>query len=425
MLAPTEQMTATRPRLRTLLCVGASLSLHLASYGLLRSIARLPDPGFELTLPDTIELGMVEGSELVVPPATAAAPPEPAAATPAAAPAGDRPAPPKPKAAAKPKARPQPATPKDDPPNSSVAAREGLAALSPPGAQLALRVDLDRVRGSELAEDVRELLAAIPDVRLVLEGSEIDPLRDLSRLFLASPNLQRSRLVMAGQYRGDESVPRRAAENLARARGATLAWEQRGNVPVAAWHNLDRTERVLALLGPDAFAITRAEDLPRVLAIAQALAKRSGRRQRSSDALLAMERDQVVTFSVENAKLFARGATAHIPERLTVAVYTPQDGQVRVRLAGEFAGEAAALAASEFWSGLTERYARSVLVSLMGLSGPLERMRLERAKTAVSAVTTLRLDEVRLILRFLRDSLGGRPAAPRGPAADPATPASP
>jgi hypothetical protein len=408
-----------------ILFVLASLALHVGTYAWMRWAWTLPDTGFELVLPTTIELGVVDGTRVEMP--AASPPPNPTGTPPPAPPAPATP----PQPAAKPvhahateqKPPSPPKAPKHAGPSAAVresVAKNGLAALQPPGAQLALRVDLDRIRESPLAADVSDLLGGIADVHALLDGSDIEPVRDLSRLFLASPNLQRSRVVMAGKYRGDEALPRNAAENLARAKGKPLEWQTQGTIPVANWENQDSTERVLALFGPSLFAITRNDDLPRVLAIAQALAQRRKpvRGEASAaEALLAMDEGALVTFTVENAKLFARGATDNIPERLVVAAHAPAGASIRVTSQADFATDALAERANAFWESMRQRYLRSPILAMLGVSGLLERTTLTRKGARLELESNLQLDEVRLILRFVRDSLANRrgPAAARNP----------
>ena len=50
----------------------------------------------------------------------------------------------------------------------------------PPGAQLALRIDMKRVRESPLGPDVTRFLHGVPDWQLILAGSGIDPVADLA-----------------------------------------------------------------------------------------------------------------------------------------------------------------------------------------------------------------------------------------------------
>lgn len=410
-------MRAKRQSVLVFVC--ASVALHLATYVWMRWAWSLPDPGFELTLPDTIELGVVEGTQLETPPATAQPEPPP----PPPAPANADPPPARVAEAAKTEP-PAPQPPKPKPPKKpsgpdaatrQSVAKQGLAAVSPPGAQLALRLDLDKIRDSPLSDDVRDLLDGIPDVRAILDGSEVEPVRDLSRLFLASPNLKRSSVVLAGKYRGDDSIARAAAENLARARGKSLAWETRGTIPVAPWENPDPTERVLALFGSGLFAITRSDDLPRVIAIGQALAERrknARHAQQPAEALLAMKDGELVTFTAENAKVFVRGGSANVPDRLSVAAHEPQSETLDVRSEAEFPTEAEAARALSFWDEMRTRYARSPLVALLGIGGLLERTTLARKGKSLEVRATLQLEEVRLILRFVRDSLAQRRAPP-------------
>jgi hypothetical protein len=273
-------------------------------------------------------------------------------------------------------------------------------------------LDMREVRKSIYAEVVREVLAAIPDFRLLLEGSGVDPVADVSRLFLASPNLQRSKLVMAGEHEGGASAARLAVERLALARGKPAPWQKRSGIAVAPWENLDSTPRVIALIGPSQFAITRSEDLPRVLSIARDLAKRrrSDARDRSDDAhdaeaLLAMNAGELLAFSVENAKAFVRGKTRGVPERASLSIAIQSDDAVLVRAEGVYASHEEAANAHAFWDDLRHRYAKHPLVALSGMSTPLREAALEVIGERVLVTLQLSPEHVRFILQFVRDSL--------------------
>src|SRR2546421_208424 len=99
--------------------------------------------------------------------------------------------------------------------------------------QLPTQVEFGFAESSQgLAPDVRAVLDAIPDWQLIVGGAGLDPLRDLERLYIASPDLQRSSLVIAGQYSGDDDLPRRAVASLAAARGVSATWRTRGSIAV-------------------------------------------------------------------------------------------------------------------------------------------------------------------------------------------------
>ena len=89
---------------------------------------------------------------------------------------------------------------------------------------------MKRVRESPLGPDVTSFLRGVPDWQLLLEGSGIDPVSDLDRLLVATPNLQRSKLVLAGQHPPSETFvaqERQTTRAVAR-QGRALATALRG-----------------------------------------------------------------------------------------------------------------------------------------------------------------------------------------------------
>jgi hypothetical protein len=417
---------AWRPRRALGLNLGllGSLLLHALAYVLLSWAGTMPTVDFELQLPSHLELGLTEPN-----------PSAPTAAPPTAAPAASEDvgqASPKPK---KPKPRkPKPmadagvadASSPSEPPAASIAdagaqasdaGRPLLSAYAPPGAQIALRLHMARIRGSELADDVRMLLDAVPDWRSIVQGSGLDPLRDLERLFMASPDLQRASVVVAGQYSGGEDVPRRAVENLAAARGIKASWRMRGSIPVAPWANADETERVVALIAPQQFAITRPDDLPRVLQVARALAVRKAKAGGSTpidpgEALLGLEPDEMLSFSVEGARLFARGNIEGVPDRLQISVRTRTDTGLDIGVTGAFDSSAAAEAARDYWDRTRERFATHPLVAFIGMREPLASARLKARGNTLAFDTAITLQQARVLIGFVRSALESSPADP-------------
>jgi hypothetical protein len=402
MVSPTKTVTFG-------LC--ASIVLHAIGLVLVRNATMLPDVGLELTLPDSVEFGVYDGTPG----------PTPNTATPQPQPTNPPPSPTAPSAAQTPQPKREPGTQRQAPAHEArtehpaphepdASAKAGaLASFSPRGTQLALRLDLDRVRDSPLAEDVGALLAALPDVQLLLDGSGVVPMRDLSRLFLASPDLRRSHVVMAGRYVGDETLPRNAVESLARARGTQAPWRKARGIPVAAWQNADSTARVLALIGPGLFAITREEDLARVLAVARALAHRKQPSALSdaaaAQALVTMADGEMLGLAVENAKSFIRGPrTEQAPERLELSVRQAAD-RVEVDSKAEFTTPEQADAAERFWSHVRDQYAGHPLVALIGLDGVLRDTTFALHGNLLHVHSTLPVTRARLLIGFARDAL--------------------
>ena len=425
----------------------ASALVHAGGYALLRWSSTMPSVDFELTLPSEVEFGLTEAAAVEAPPPPPAEPPQ-ATSAPPAVPAGEKP---------KPKHKPRP-DPSDagvdggadggepalvaeaEKPRSDAGVAGGdakgplLAAFAPKGAQIALRVHMGRVRESKLAEDVRQLLDAVPDWRLVLGGSGLDPLRDLERLYLATPDLRRSNLVIAGEYVGSAELPRAAVASLAAARGREATWSKRSGIAIAPWLNEDETERVVALIAPHQFAITRPDDLPRVLLVARALAARRREQAKQAseidpgDALLALGERQSFAVAIEGARMFARGNTRGVPERLELAVSLEENGEYAVHATGHFESREAAEQARGYWQRVRDQYASHPLVALIGMRQPLTRSELSADESVLDFTTHVTVPQARVLLGFLRQALdrtqrdarpGVNDAPPRGPGAVP------
>lgn len=389
---------------RTALVLASTTSLVLHGLALIwiQGLATLPAIDFELTKPDSAEFGVAEAEPHAPPPPpaqpeTSAPPSEPVAPQP---PASAPPAPPKPKPA--------------PPPAPTVAAEAGAVGhFAPKGAQVALRLDVERVRATPLSDDVTGLLNALPDVRALLEGSGIEPMRDLTRLFLASPDLRREHVVMAGQYQGDDSVPRAAVAQLAQQRGQPAEWQTKRGIRIAPWLNVDPTPRVVALIGPNLFAITRDEDLARVLAVARTLNQRSRSDATPADALVKMAEGEWMNVSVENVRNFVRARGQVVPLRLEASV-RGADERVHLDIEAQYADEEQGRAALQYWAQLRDRYAQHPLLSLIGMDNLLRAARLEQQTTTLKAQLLVPFSQAQLLLRWLRDSFQRSPTS--GPA---------
>jgi hypothetical protein len=360
------------PRIGTVGATLTSLAFHALIYWVIVTYGTVPELDFDFEMPTEIELGMTDTMEAAdgdfSPPET---PPEAAAGGETGAAEGEG------AAADAGTPRPDAGPPDAGPPDAGPLVAEGSGegedeSTLPAGAQIAIRIDMARVRASELDQDVRRLMAAIPDWQLLLEGSGIEPLDDLDRLLIASPNLQRSQLVLAGRHaHPDEGAQyiRDVVARFAEARGVEAPWGQRHGVPVAPWPNEDSTERVVAIVGPRHFVIARPQDLPTILAIAvareeteedeealeEALEEATG-----PDALLSMGEGEAFSVEVEGARNFVRGRVRHIPERLRLAV--SEDDEAILKGRARYEDEDAAAAALTYWEAQRDRYARALFV---------------------------------------------------------------
>jgi hypothetical protein len=421
-----------------------SLAMHGAMFGYVVWRTSAPELGLEFELPLEVEFGMTEA--MIAAPAASSPPPEEApqagaegegegqAGVDAGVPdagvarpdAGRR---------QRPDAGPPEVASTEDGAPSEGGEGTGVAFL-PAGSQLALRLDIARVRRSPLADDVRATLAAVPDWNALLDGSGISPLDDMDRLLVASPNLRRDRIIAAGRSNGDQGTIRAAAERLAASEGATLEWRTMEGVEVADWHNADATDRVIAIIGPQHFVIARPEDLPRVLSVARVRAADDPARGEGeeepvhpADALLSMGEGEGLTLEVEGARNFARGQRTpieRIPTRLRVAFSEAPDA-VALRIAGTYEDAGQATEAVAFWDRMREGYARNVIVSMLGFGGLLGRTHITAREDTLHAEVDMTFDEMRRLLGFARGMFEDRqrrqqleepPPMPEAPSAD-------
>ncbi|MEM7437471.1 MAG: hypothetical protein AAF436_20125 [Myxococcota bacterium] len=283
----------------------------------------------------------------------------------------------------------------------------------PPGAQLALRIDVERIRRSPLGPDVTKFLAAVPDWQLLLDGSGIEPVQDLDRLLVASPNLQRSRLVLAGRHHGGAAFVTDSVQRMAKSRGRRAPWTRRHGVRTAPWHNRDATRRTIAALGANHFTITRPQDLGRVLAMAKARELRDPEDEglvpaRGPDALLSMGPDEAISLEIEGVHRFVRGNLQHVPARLRVAVRETGENRATVTALATFASDVKAQHASAFWQNVVDFYSQQLFVSLAGFRKTLKGLSLTPEGDRIKVSFDLNADQVRFILSYLEGRLQGR-----------------
>ncbi len=431
----------------------ASLLLHAAVFGYVASRTASFDFDFELTLPTEVEFGLTEGMTATATPQGSKGPRRAGASQPAIGEITDQPTPsidagvPDQDSGvetdANAVAEPVPETDTDaaaaDDPDTVAETDTGTAdddhsvedipvgpsaitgpSRIPPGAQLALRIDMKRIRESPLGPDVTRFLSAVPDWQLLLAGSGIDPVEDLDRLLVASPNLERSKLVLAGRHQRGRAFARASVRLMAQARGKPAPWRRRYGVRTAPWHNLDQTRRMIAVLSPHHFTITRRQDLRRVLALAKARELRDAEKEglmkaRGPDALLSMGPEEALSLEIEGVHRFVRGNVRHVPIRLRVAVRETGPNEATVRALATFASDTEAREASIYWKRVADFYSQQLVMTLAGFGKTFRRMKLDPREERIEISFTLTADQIRFILSYLEGRLSRVGATGRPP----------
>jgi len=419
----------------------ASVSLHIAAFAYITSATTHFDFDFELTLPAEVEFGLTGEMAMAAAPTP---PPMKAAGIQAAGQQEDEPEQPTLDAGIGPDADTDTDTGADtdtdtgtdtvaDTVTDTVTDADPIAPPTltgpsriPPGAQLALRIDMKRVRESPLGPDVTGFLQGVPDWQLLLDGSGIDPVDDLDRLLVATPNLQRAKLVLAGRHRRDGSFARTSVKRLARSRGKTVRWQRRYGVATAPWHNRDQTPRTIALLSPHHFSITRRQDLQRLLAMTRARELRDPKKEglvaaRGPDALLSMGPEEAISLEVEGVHRFVIGSVKHVPVRLRVAVRETGPDEATVTALATYASATDARDALVYWKKVATFYSQQLIMTLAGFGKTLRRMEFNPEEERVQVSFKLNADQIRFILSYAEGRLRGsggatRPRQPSRPA---------
>lgn len=425
-----------------------SVLIHLSAVLSILAVA-IPDVGFELTFPVEVELGLTDATEVAA--AAAAAPPESTEASGATDPASSASGPRTDAGVAFDAATSDGGAPdagvdagrrrrRDagvDAPPPLLASEDGTGAggpdgtgtspvaFLPAGAQVALRVDLDRVRASEVRPEVEALLAALPDWEALLSGSGVEPVRDFSRVLVATPNFDRRRIVVAGRLVDGARPPREVAREMAAAHGERLEWGETSGVPTARWVTPDGAPRRVALIGPRHFVVASDEDLEAVLAIATArtaaapdVAPEGAEPPEppvdAADALLSMVEGEALSLEIEGARRFVGRSPCPIPLRGRLALaetVTDADSAptgVRLELVAHFDDEGEAARADRCYL----RYVGLGRALFPPLTPLLSRLETSTEDAALTLTSSMTFAEVRTLLSFITERFAARRAAP-------------
>ena len=131
-----------------------------------------------------------------------------------------------------------------------------LGAYGPEGSRLTVLMRLDRLRGTDYAAPVDELLVWLPDRRELLYGTRLDLFMDFDALLVATPNpLDPSVTFIAARHHLDDARLRAELNQGAKATDRTLTWRTQNGRPIAERRARDgaaarRDDRLIMLAAP-------------------------------------------------------------------------------------------------------------------------------------------------------------------------------
>ncbi|HEX4353230.1 MAG TPA: hypothetical protein VHZ95_09955 [Polyangiales bacterium] len=288
---------------------------------------------------------------------------------------------------------------------------------APAGATLALNVDLERVRKSALLLETQALLDIVPEWQSLLAGSGLDPVQDFQRVFVATPNLERSSLVVSALHTLPRARIDSAVAALAAERGEPAAFHQEDGYAVAPWRNRGPTERVIALTSRDQLTITRTTDLARVLGVARSLAQL--RSQQGFDqkelaqqgGLLAMQAKEAVALWVEDLHKYVRGDVDGVPSAVRLSVYHVDQFNTELRVRGQYESPAAAANALTAMDALRQQLSNHPRVIYLGLKSAMDSAVIEQQGSALALHVRLTLHQTRYLMRYVSHALRPKSAS--------------
>src|SRR6185295_12080773 len=137
-----------------------------------------------------------------------------------------------------------------------------LGAYGPQGSRLTVLMRLDRLRGTDYAAPVDELLMRLPDRRDFVSGTGLDLFMDFDALLVATPNpLDPTVTFVAVRHHLDDARVRVALNQAAKGSDHTLTWRTQGGRPIAERHARDanaawRDDRLIVLAAPGLTVVT-------------------------------------------------------------------------------------------------------------------------------------------------------------------------
>ncbi len=273
------------------------------------------------------------------------------------------------------------------------------------GALLALRIDVANVRKSALILETEALLSIVPGWQRMFAGSGLVPLQHFRRFVIATPNLHPSRLSMAATLR--EGL--HGIDQLKRRGSSAEPLRDLDGMPVGTWSARGSTRRDIVLLDPSTFAISRAQDLPRLLSLARVLGAQVEDAARNPDPLLAgllhMGKTEALSLSVHHVAAFVPEPTAAVPASLSFVLKDPTQLAVQLYVTGHYESDNDAEQALSRWRKVYEDFAARPDVMSLGLVGAIEHASFERRDSDVIARTELTMFQLRYLLGQLRDLL--------------------
>lgn len=284
----------------------------------------------------------------------------------------------------------------------------GMGGFAPPGAHIGLHVNTKRVADTSLILEVRSLMNIIPGWERLIEASGIDPLNHLSNIFVATPDMRKSSVVVAARFKGTGKRVRKAVARLSKHRHKPAPWRENSGVELAPWYAPDKVDRTIAVTDQHRFIITRSDDVMRVVSVVRALAAAEERGKHPMDPrapkiLAQLYRKEAVALSIEDSRKFVVGEPPGIPRRARLSVRSLDEMHAGLAVIGQYESKAKATEAKKYLLGVRDKLLDHSQVKFLGLVSALEAAEIQQDGRYLVLDMRLTMHQTRFLLDYLSD----------------------
>jgi hypothetical protein len=233
-------------------------------------------------------------------------------------------------------------------------------------------------------------------------------------VFVASPTLERSSVVLAANHRLGHARIAGAVAQLASEQGKSSAFTTQHGYEVAPWRNRGPTERSIALTGERQFTITRTGDVERVLNVAESLAgsrQAQGFSQAELDehgGFLAMQEREAVALWVEGVRRYVRGEVQGVPQSLRLSLLPVDQFNNELRVRAQYASAAAAAEALTVMDTLRRELSDHPKVVFLGIKSAIDQAQIEQQGSALRLQVRLTMHQTRHLMGYVTRMLKPR-----------------
>lgn len=264
-----------------------------------------------------------------------------------------------------------------------------------------MRLEMASLRDTPLEPEARRMMESIRYWRDIMEGSGLDPIEQIDRLVVASPEQRSSAFVVLARHHAPAEQMRATVRALAETRELDPGWREVDGLQVARWAMRDERPRSIVILDEHWVAIAPNEQVRRMIAVA---AREDGAELVPGTSMPWAESEPLVP---DGAGLYAAGREGvrderpeHYPVHFDFHARVREDGGVVCEWRGTYVDADEAKTAHRHWEKRRQSYASNMMVNILDLDRPIEDAKWSRDGEELTFELDLTLEEMALLIRF-------------------------